>query len=190
MQAIEVLKHEHSQVLLVAEAACERLERQGTDLLEETRYAGDLISFLRDAGDCHDAKEDRLLAAVLHRRTTTWEQEPVADLVREREELRLMLQSASDWLALAEAGNAAALQPLLYDLRLYLDLLRRHIDEEEGMLFPLAADALTTDELGRLARSFELAESEAWPAGLRDRHPGITAAPAAPGDVARAPRRT
>jgi hemerythrin-like domain-containing protein len=191
MNAVEILKREHSEVSLVAEAAAERLERleqPGVDVLEVARYAGDLVAFLRDAGDCHDPKEDLLLAAVLHRRVSAWGEGPVGELVREREELRLMLRSAADWLALTESGNAAALQPLVYDLRLYLDLLRRHIAEEEALLFPLATDALTAEEVGMLARSFELSESKTSIAGLRDRHPGITGS-AAPGRAAPGRRR-
>jgi hemerythrin-like domain-containing protein len=191
MNAVEILKREHSEVSLVAEAAAERLERLeqlGFDLPEVARYAGDLVSYLRDAGDCHDPKDDLLLDAVLHRRVSAWGKGPVGDLVREREELRLMLRSAGDWLALAADGNAAALQPLVYDLRLYLDLLRRHIAEEEVILFPLATDALTAHEAGVLARSFERSGSEVSIAGLRDRYPGITGA-AAPGRAVPGRRR-
>ncbi len=188
MQAIEVLSREHSDVLAVAEAASRQLGRQVASLPDVTRYAGDLVSFFRDAGRCHDAKEDRLFAAVLHRRVTTGGHHPVAGLLGEREALRLALESASDWLALAAAGNAAALQPLVYDLRLYLDLLRRHIAAEECTLFPLAARALTGAESRALARCFDGWGRVAAPARLRDRHLGVSGAPAASEGAGRAPR--
>ncbi len=155
MECIEILKREHQMVRLVIDAARRDLERAEALHAVDPAEAEQLLDFFRYfANSCHDPKEEDLLFAVLHRRGMAWEGYPLRDLVREHEEMRVILDSASDWLKPAEAGDPTAVEALVHDLRMYLDLVDAHIDREEDEVFPLALQWLTARDLEELGDAF------------------------------------
>lgn len=155
MESVEILKREHRSVLLVAEAARRALGGVG-DLPEiGTTEVERLLDFFRYfTNSCHDPKEEDLLFTALHRRGLAWDDYPLRQLVREHQEMRVVLDSASDWLPLVRAGDTTALLSLVHDLKVYLDLLERHIAAEEEAVFPLVQDLLTMRDLEELSEAF------------------------------------
>jgi len=155
MESIEILKREHRTVLLVAEAARRDLKGAG----EAQQIAADELEQLLDffryfTNSCHDPKEEDLLFAALHRRGLPWDAYPLRELVREHQQMRVVLDSASDRLPLVRAGDAGAVLSLVHDLEVYLDLLERHIAAEEQALFPMAQELLTARDLEKLSDEF------------------------------------
>ncbi len=152
MESIGILKREHRTVLLVAEAARRDLEGAG----ETQQIAADELERLLDffryfTNSCHDPKEEDLLFTALHRRGPPWDAYPLRELVREHQQMRVVLDSASDRLPLARAGNAGAALSLVHDLEVHLDILERHIAAEEQALFPMAQELLTARDLEKLS---------------------------------------
>ena len=155
MEPVEILKREHRTVLLVAEAARRALEGAGeTHTIAEDELEQLLDFFRYFTNSCHDPKEEDLLFTALHRRGLSWEDYPLRELVREHEEMRVILDSASDWLPQVKAGDRAAALPLTHDLETYLDLVERHIAAEEASVFPLVPELLTTRDMEELSEAF------------------------------------
>lgn len=166
MESVEILKREHRTVLLVGKAARRDLERAGEthEIVEDE--VEQLLDFFRYFTDsCHDPKEDLLFTA-LHRRGLPWDDYPLRELVREHEEMRIVLDSASDWLPLAKAGDTTAVMSLVHDVKVYLDLLERHVAAEEGALFTLVQELLTARDLEELSDAFAVIACEELEEGV------------------------
>jgi len=155
MECIEILKREHQMVKLVIEAARHDLERAAAAHAVEPAEAEQLLDFFRCfTNSCHDPKEEDLLFAMLHHRGLAWDGHPLRDLVKEHADMRVVLDSASDWLKPAESGDHGAVESLLCDIGAYLDLLDAHIAKEEDEVFPLALQLLTARDLEELGDAF------------------------------------
>jgi hemerythrin-like domain-containing protein len=155
MESVEILIREHKTVMLVVEAARRDLDRADATHEFAVDEAVRLLDFFRYfTNSCHDPKEEDLLFTALHRRGLSWDDYPLRELVREHEEMRVVLDSASDWLPRVAAGDVLAMPPLLHDLRVYLDLVERHIAAEESSLFPLVRRLLTERDLETLSDAF------------------------------------
>ena len=141
MEAIGTLKREHRVVTQVCEACRRELDRAETtgeiDATEIDRF----VEFFRFfANACHDPKEEDLLFTMLHHKGLAWEDEPLAGLVREHEEMGVILDAASKWMPDVWRGDKAATEPICRDLRAYTDLVLRHLAKEEEGIFVHALD--------------------------------------------------
>jgi len=169
MEPIEVLRREHSMVKLVLDAASRDLD---TIAMRRTADAGELerlIEFFRYFADaCHDPKEEDLLFCMLHRRGMSWETWPLDELLKEHEEMRVILDSAADWLPLVRQGEAAAIDPIVHNLRTYVALVDSHIEKEEDVVFPLAMRYLTGKDVEELRQAFDSIEEEEAEEGVRE----------------------
>jgi hemerythrin-like domain-containing protein len=151
MECIEILKREHQMIRLVVKAARHDLERAAEAHAIEPAEAEQLLDFFRYfTNSCHDPKEEDLLFAMLHHRGLAWDDYPLRDLVKEHAEMRVVLDSLKP----AESGDPAAVEALLHDLTVYLDLVDAHIDKEEDEVFPLALQWLTAGDLEELSDAF------------------------------------
>jgi len=167
MEAMEILKREHRMVLLVATAARRDVDAALGGSPVDADELDKVIEFFRYfMNSCHAPKEEDLLFTMLHRRGLAWDASPLRDLVREHEEMRVLLDSASDWLLPVKAGEAGALQPLLYDLTTYLDLLEQHIAEEEDHIFPLALQRLRPQDFAELGEEFSTIACDEFDEGM------------------------
>jgi hemerythrin-like domain-containing protein len=161
VEPIEVLRREHSMVKLVLDAASRDLDQMATTRAADVAELEQLIDFFHYFADaCHDPKEEDLLFCMLHRRGMSWETWPLDELLKEHEEMRVMLESVADWLPLLRHGETAALEPLTHNLRAYLSLANAHIEKEEDLVFPLALRYLTSADVEELSRAFDSIEEE------------------------------
>jgi hemerythrin-like domain-containing protein len=174
MESVEILKREHRTVLLVVQVARRDLERFGTigkvaeDELEQ------LLDFFRYfTNSCHDPKEEDLLFTALHRRGLSWDAFPLRELVREHQQMRVVLDSASDRLPLVRAGDVSAETSLVHDLKVYLGLLERHIAAEEAAIFPMVQDLLTERDQEELGEAFAAIACEELEEGVHDYYAGL-----------------
>ena len=167
MESLEILEREHRMASLVADAARRDVDSAFETGVADTGEIDELIEFFRYfMNSCHAPKEEDLLFTMLHHRGLAWDASPLCDLVREHEEMRVMLDSASDRLGPLKAGEDGALQPLLHDLATYLDLLRRHVAKEEEIVFPLALERLTAHDFAELGEEFSTLACEELDDGM------------------------
>ena len=156
MEAIETLRREHRIVDQVCEACRRELDRAddsgGLDPVEVERFV-EFFRFYTNA--CHDPKEEDLLFTMLHHKGLSWHEDPLADLVREHEEMRVILDAAAGWMPLLKSGESNAVRPLRRDMRRYTDLVQAHIRKEEEGIFVDALELLTEADHDELTLAFE-----------------------------------
>jgi hemerythrin-like domain-containing protein len=147
----DVLREEHRVILLalaLLESAADRLAR-GQALPDG--WWERLLGWLRAFADLnHHAKEERYLFPALVQAGVPSEGGPVAVMLAEHVEGRAFIQAmqADDVLRRVDAA------------RRYIQLLRDHIDKENGVLFPLAEAVVEERAQQALAREFEAVEAE------------------------------
>lgn len=167
MESLEILKREHRTVLLVVSAARRDISRSLKSGELDPHEIEKLLDFFRYfTNSCHEPKEEDLLFTTLHRRGMDWGAYPLWDLVRQHEEMRVVLDAASDWLPAAKAGDPAACGPLLHDLEAYLDLVEEHIRFEEGTVFPIALQRLKPQDFAELGAAFSAIACEELEEGV------------------------
>lgn len=166
MTPTEELRHEHKVILLVLEGA----ERMAVSPGEADRATlGEMVDFFVNFVDrCHHTKEEKHLFPKLEERGILHEGGPIGVMLDEHGRGRGLVAAIKDGLGTGpgEATSAA----LKGNLRAYVDLLRAHIDKENGVLFVMAEKVLTTEEQHDLSRAFERVEAEEIGEGVHEKY--------------------
>lgn len=155
-EAIEDLKHEHEAILFVL-AVMEKVNILiEEERLDDTTVPLQLISFLKEFVDtCHHGKEENILFAELEEAGVGKERGPLGMLIGEH-------RSAREYTAAME--EAVAVRNDLKDFAgwswKYVTLIRKHIREENEMLFPMAETALDAETLTIIGTRFDRFEEE------------------------------
>lgn len=145
--ATDVLRREHGLILRaldVLEAAARRLQ---TAAGPGEHWWAELMDWLRVFADRnHHAKEERgLFPAMARAGVPDGHAGPVGVMLEEHAEGRALVAAMASGGAATRAASA----------RRYVDLLRAHIEKENGVLFPLAEAVLTDDAQRALGREFD-----------------------------------
>jgi hemerythrin-like domain-containing protein len=147
----DVLREEHRVILRaldLLESAAERLSR--AEALPDGWWQR-LVGWFGTYADLnHHAKEERYLFPALTRAGVPSEGGPVAVMLTEHEEGRALIY------ALRTGDGSCRWEAA----RLYVQLLRDHIDKENGVLFPLAEAVVDERAQETLAREFQTMEAE------------------------------
>jgi hemerythrin-like domain-containing protein len=174
MDPLQILEQEHRMALRVVRATRDRAGAAPTGGAPDTAFAAEAIDFFRYfVNSCHSPKEEDLLFTALHRHGLAWDVSPLHELVGQHQELRVTLDSATDWLQLAEAGATGSVEPLWHDLGLFLDLLEHHIALEEQVVFRLARERLHARDLDELADEFSAIACDEQQEGVHDYYAGV-----------------
>jgi hemerythrin-like domain-containing protein len=165
MKAFEDLSHEHElirRMISVMEALSAELQAGTPGIAGDLREA---IRFVRGFADkCHHGKEEKLLFPLIASKNQTVASMPVRILTSEHDAGRTLIRELEDALMAIEAGDATALAKAAQALTLYTRMLRKHIDKEEDVVFPLARTLISEEEADLLAEQFEAVEEEMGPA--------------------------
>ncbi|MCE1196644.1 hemerythrin domain-containing protein [bacterium] len=155
-RAIDELMHEHEAILFslgilqkMADAASSGDSRPGAAW--DTRDARELVGFLKEFADgCHHGKEEGILFPAMEKAGILNEGGPIGVMLQEhalgRDRIRGMkaaLEGAGDRGAFAREASG------------YIELLRRHIEKENTILFPMGERALSPQALEGLYGLFE-----------------------------------
>ncbi len=144
-QVMSDLHRDHANLetlLVLLDAEARRLE---TALGRDFWVVRDIMDYMMNYPDlCHHPREDLVFKKLLERDPAS--RAAVEDLLQEHEALR------ERTMELAEAVSAAMLNPnlpveqMIKLAKEYSMFLRRHIDKEESMIFPVANEALGPDD--------------------------------------------
>jgi hemerythrin-like domain-containing protein len=163
------LKDEHVLVLMVVEAMEREVAHIETGGAVHADRVAHMVDFTKNFTDgCHHAKEEKLLFPILEERDRGAAGQ-VSILLSEhdagREAVRGIVEN------LPRAGeDADARAAVAENLRLYAFLLHLHINKEDTVLFPLADELLSDQEMELLAGDFERVEVEETGAGVHERY--------------------
>jgi hemerythrin-like domain-containing protein len=170
LNAIEELKHEHKIVLLVLDGVLKEIE-----LIKETRTVNvdkimRVIDFLKNFTDkCHHSKEEDHLFQRMIDRGMTGTNGPISVMLAEHTEGRRLVKSIEDALPEAEK-DPKAVESIQQDLGSYVVLLKAHIDKEDNILYPLAEELLTDQDMKELEEAFEKIELEEMGEGEHEKY--------------------
>jgi hemerythrin-like domain-containing protein len=171
MQATAVLRTEHEviqQVLDCVEELADRATQTGLIDLVSAREALDFLGAFADR--CHHAKEEQCLFPALHLKGLPKHVGPVAVMLDEHDQGRAAIQWMRRAVADAERDPEAAAQRFAKSARAYVELLRDHIDKENGVLFPMADQMLDEAETRALLASFDEVEHHDLGDGTHERY--------------------
>jgi hemerythrin-like domain-containing protein len=156
MKATDVLRSEH-EVILDVLAALEAMIRpaalaEGLDL----RSAEEALEFLRCFADrCHHGKEEQHLFPAMAARGLPREVGPLAVMAAEHDQGRALLARMAVGLAEAKQGEPAGQARFGAATAAYVELMRDHIEKENGVLFPMGDGMLAEAQQTELLRAFE-----------------------------------
>jgi len=91
----------------------------------------------------------------------------------ENEQGRAFVKGMADNVSEAAQGNSDALSKFTQNAHGYVQLLRAHIQKEDGVLFPMANKILSEDDQKRLMKAFEAVESDHMGTGTHEKYIGI-----------------
>jgi len=149
MDAIDILMREHRLIEQVLDALVRFADRaRGQPVTEERRELARFVTFIREfADEAHHAKEEDILFAALVEHGLPARAGPIAVMLAEHEQGRALVRrlrdragARADW-ALADREDVHA------SAHAYADLLRAHIQKEDGVLYPMARQRLPPDAM-------------------------------------------
>jgi len=160
-RAIDVLRKEHDAILRmleVTERATELLE--GDNRLPAHTLNGLLQFFRLFADRCHHGKEEDLLFPMLEKKGLPKGGGPVAVMLWEHDQGRMLIQEMALAAEAYGRGEVAAGRLWASAARGYVRLLREHILKENNILFVMAEQLLSEAEQTELADAFERVETD------------------------------
>ncbi len=150
-----VLREEHQLILKVLDALEQVLNKGSAVSAQNVEMLAKYASFFRLFADaCHHGKEEDLLFPELEARGIPREGGPIGVMLAEHEQGRAFVRQMHEALPGARAGEAAAMDALVAAGRKYIDLLRRHIDKEENVLFNMADRVVDQTSCGQLCDKY------------------------------------
>ena len=154
------------RILGILTNASNRLEK-GQEVDPEL-YVG-AVDFLKNFADkCHHSKEEKLLFVKMMERGVSGEVGPIAVMMREHQDGRAHVKNL-DKLS-KEKMSKSTKQGLIKASRAYVDLLSRHIQKEDGVLYPLANRLLSEEDQKELERGFDEVEEKVMGPGVHEKY--------------------
>ena len=170
MNPIQDLAAEHEAVRLtlrILEKIIIDIERRG-----EIAHGGpidDLLEFFGVFVDrCHHTKEEKLLFPALETVGVGREGGPIGVMLKEHQQGRELVREMKTALGQYRLGESAAAARFCLSSRTYIDLLNRHIDKENQVLFPIASQHLSPSVASGLKQGFDRIETEEIGAGRHE----------------------
>ena len=127
------------------------------------------VDFLKNFADkCHHGKEEQLLFKKMMERGVSGEVGPIAVMMREHQDGRAHVQNI-DKLSKGKMSKATK-DGLIKSSRAYVDLLSKHIQKEDNILYPLANQVLDGEDQKELEKGFEEIEEKVMGPGVHEKY--------------------
>lgn len=179
VSATSILSGEHRVILQVLDVLAVLADNAARDHHVPLDHARQVLEVLaRFADHCHHGKEEGCLFPVLEAIQPGFG--PLRVMLGEHVEGRAFLGSMSEAVAKDDADGFADAA------RGYVTLLRRHIDKEDGILFPMARHMLTAAQDAAILDGYRRLEHDDLGDGTHERLLGIADTLAAAYGIARA----
>lgn len=147
----DVLRDEHRVILQALDVLERAIGRQSQGAPIADGWWADAVAWLRAFADRnHHAKEEQSLFPAMVKAGVPSEGGPIAVMLDEHAQGRALIAAIADGVGAARVVAA----------RDYVNLLRAHIDKENGVLFPLADAVIDEGLMQTVRREFEAVEME------------------------------
>ncbi|MDZ7582193.1 MAG: hemerythrin domain-containing protein [Deltaproteobacteria bacterium] len=162
MDPIKDLTAEHEAVRLtlrVLEEISTAIDRSGK--IADGDHIDSLLEFFGVFVDkCHHGKEEKLLFPALEEVGVGNEGGPIGVMLAEHRQGRELVGAMRSAMTQYRQGEAAAAARFSKAAKAYIDLLNRHIEKENNVLFSIADQHLSKDKLSELKKGFDRLETE------------------------------
>lgn len=163
-KATQDLRKEHEAILYVLQILDKMMEADSLDAENLLRHYGEVVYFLKIFADkCHHGKEENYLFKELVNKGIPNEGGPVGVMLQEhtqgRDYIAQMAKNLDD--KNISGFSNAAIQ--------YRDLLRRHIDKENNVLFMMADDVIDEQSQSHMFEQFEQHEETVIGHGVHEK---------------------
>lgn len=168
MTPVEILMNEHRNI----ERMLDCLEAMTITFLAERHIDAELareaVAFLQGYADrCHHGKEESRLFQALEEHGLAADCGPTAVMRYEHEQGRTRIKEMAEAIAAGEKNDDEAPARFARAARMYLGLLREHIQKEDHCLFPMVGQVLDTQAMQDLQKHFSRFEREEMDADKR-----------------------
>ncbi|NIM05302.1 MAG: hemerythrin [Armatimonadetes bacterium] len=171
MESTAILRHEHRVIEVVLEGLERMVEAVESGESLDSEKAEKALEILQNFADkCHHGKEEQRLFELLEARGISREAGPIGVMLAEHEQGRSHIRGMLEALPNATAGEEAAKNAFVENARAYVDLLRRHIQKEDNILFPMGEQVLTEKDDRQLTEAFETFEREEMGEGVHEKY--------------------
>ncbi len=165
LNPISELKDEHQAVKLtlrILEKISNKLTEGGKVDLE---HLDELLEFLTTFVDkCHHGKEEDLLFPALEKAGVLREGGPIGVMLREHDLGRGYIKGLRQGVSDLKNGKDKAVNLIVENIQNYSELLTRHIDKEDHILYPMAEQRFSYEQNDKLAKGFaEIEEKRVGP---------------------------
>jgi hemerythrin-like domain-containing protein len=163
MDPIEVLMTEHRLIESVLDSLEVYVDRLAPNSSSDTADLGRFTRFIRAFADtCHHGKEEDILFETMVANGMPRETGPIAVMLHEHEEGRQLVRTLTEFAARSsEPGwSDADRRQIRQAAHSYAELLRQHIQKEDGILYPMAVSRLDPATMADINRRFDEFEAE------------------------------
>lgn len=158
----KVLMEEHQIILKgldCLEKICQEVDKTGK---VNKSAAERVLDFIRNFADkCHHGKEEDKLFVAMGEQGFPTQGGPIGCMLDEHQEGRQCVKAMLDSLEKASEGDKESLNLFVQNAEAFVELLRNHIHKEDYILFPMADQSLSSEEMEKLRRAFQKVEEEA-----------------------------
>lgn len=164
--ASEDLMNEHEGILhglAILEKMSALVESNAAPPLGDIQSMIEFLTLFADK--CHHGKEEGILFPAMEKYGIPKERGPIGQMLMEHAEGRKYIQG----LKLSLSDDALDAPLFIGNARGYINLLRSHIQKENGVLFPLGDKAIPEAEQKDILKAFEEHEETVMGPGTHDR---------------------
>jgi hemerythrin-like domain-containing protein len=174
MKPTEELKKEHQAIKLMLRIMEEVSRRLESGEKISSAHLDSILEFIQVFADrCHHGKEEGLLFPAMEEAGVPVEKGPLGVMLYEHNEGRAFVDGMTEALAKYRRGEREAGKDIARNARSYVDLLRKHIDKEDNILYPMADDRLSPETQEDLEKGFEKIERDVIGPGRHKEFQGL-----------------
>lgn len=171
MKATDILMEEHELILSVLDALEQGARKLGAGGAVPPQFFLDAADFIRNFADgCHHMKEEGVLFKTMVDRGFPEQHGPIAVMLAEHEQGRDFTHDMGEAAQKLAGGDASASDAVVSAALGYVALLRQHIQKENQILFPMAANFIPESEHAAVVAGFEKVEREDTGAGVHEKY--------------------
>ena len=168
-QPIQALMSEHELINKVLDSLEKWSESLLLDTHEDRLTLAKFLTFFREFADAaHHIKEEKVLFEVMTRHGFAIDQGPLAVMMHEHGEARDLLRTLAVLEGQASPWTKEVCQEVSDEATTYVTLMRNHIDKENQVLYPMAANRLPPEQWKEIADAFANIDEEHQCSGLID----------------------
>ena len=151
MTGVDRLFDEHPVIMRVVDALSAFVDALDTDAQEDRKQLAQILAFFREYTELfHHEKEESILWPALVHAGLRWDHGVIAELRRDHEAERTMLQSLRHSSLQSSEWSTVNKQRVIDVCRRFVDFMRQHIMQENESLRPLVEAKLDAVSRGEL----------------------------------------